>query len=173
MYLPVPMINSGVVFLSDLWSGQVKAILNQSENVLPLHTSIQDDADPVLTLIHMVSRYHCRKNLSPEIALHRVRLDIDPDVMFPLKDQRKDLPIGLVPNRSPIVIKWVILIDKGQPLFCRQASTASQTAGFWYAFQVCPVTPGLLNGHGVQFFDIGKRRIPRGGCKNTMQLTCR
>ena len=107
------MINSGVVFLSDLWSGQVKAILNQSENVLPLHTSIQDDADPVL-LIHMVSRYHCRKNLSPEIALHRVRLDIDPDVMFPLKDQRKDLPIGLVPNRSPIVIKWVILIDKGQ-----------------------------------------------------------
>ena len=54
MYLPVPMINSGVVFLSDLWSGQVKAILNQSENVLPLHTSIQDDADPVL-LIHMVS----------------------------------------------------------------------------------------------------------------------
>lgn len=113
MYLPAPMIHSDVVFLSNLWSGQVKAVLNQPENVLPFHTSIQDDTDPVL-FIHMISRYHCWKNLSPEISLHRIRLDVDPDVVFPLEDQRKDLPIGLVPDRSPIVIKWIILIDKRQ-----------------------------------------------------------
>lgn len=96
-------------------SGQRKAFFDEAANILVLHAAVENYANPMF-LIHMICGDHGGKSSSPEIGPHGLRFYIDPDMSFPLEDQRKDLLVAPMAHCCPIgVVKGIILISTRQP----------------------------------------------------------